>query len=144
MNTTTTISTTLSLVRQLLEKSLNFRVELNPEETQKLVETMPIYNRMTSKGMSQLIKNINKRMPRMDYGPTNPNTGHTFHTFHVGNENSLVIYVELIGYYIEKLTPQERQKLCLDIKSYSEKAGADEFHITEGDFGKLTFRLWWD
>jgi len=117
-----------------LDGRLHWNVTLNP------IETLA-FARVVDPELAKMIREINELIPVINYGPENPNTGHTYHNFKVGRECSRVVYLELVKAYLPKNF--NYFDLFGELTALSEKYGADEFTIDEGD-RSVSARFWWD
>ena len=139
----------VDLVLALEQASLNYRVELQPEEAVAWAMRAEYYNAMEPGDMTGLVKAVNELMPTMQFFPGNPNNGRPRHTFLVGNEGSRVVYVRVPLYYLthhfDGPWSQERIDILQDeVVSLGPVYHADEYDLVEDDALGFTVRYWWD
>ena len=125
--------------------SLNFRVELTPEQFVQLAPLLPKYNEMDEWTFGDLARFIDERAPRMRFGEGNPNNGRHFVEVLVGNESSRVVYVRMRGAYMGAPRQAELDDFIGVLELRARQAGAQEFTVErENDVGTTTARIWWD
>lgn len=82
--------------------------------------------------------------PRIDFGPTNPNTGGTHHDFIIGAENSRFVDLKLRKSYLRQWTTGDWQKLGNFLYRLGDELYADIKRVTEEDDHDYVFTFWWD
>lgn len=125
------------------EHALEYAVTLSPTEALAFVKRASEGNGSQA-DFVQLIENISQRIPRMDYGSDNPNTGRFHHAFRIGNEYSRVIYFRLQKCHVKQYGEAEFTSLTADLTLYAQAAKADEFDVSNEDEHEYEFRFWWD
>jgi len=135
----------IEAVKVLLERSLSFKVKVNFDQLKEVLTSFVPYN-FIPENIKEIGDEVKKVILPQDYGKDNPNTGGYDHvTFHIGNEHSLVFYVNV------------NVKACKmdisDVKKKLERIGkkfhADEISFEESEtntnyFHLIEMRLWWD
>jgi hypothetical protein len=117
--------------------------EFTPDEAQAFVARCQVYNNMTHEKLVRLVRAINRIIPAMDLGETNPNTGTPCHCFKIGNEGSRVIYVQVRKWAVPEKRGQWK-RLAEQVRQFASEAGANEFHVSKNDRHELLLRIWWD
>lgn len=120
--------------------SYHHLVELTPEEALRFVDNCQQINCATNEVMSAMVTEINRLMPRMVYGPDNPNTGRFAHVYKIGQEYSRVIYVNLLKAYGALVN---WENLVGELEKLPTMFPVDEFDVSL-DNSWLTVRMWWD
>jgi hypothetical protein len=123
--------------------AINYMVEMTPNEAMLFCGLAEGGNAATSDNLQALIKRINKRIPRCNYGPDNVNTGTYLHNFEVGNEGSRVLYVTFMKGSKEFPSDRHLENLAEDLTIYGKASEADEVHDTSTEH-RFRFRFWWD
>lgn len=118
----------------LLDSRLHYNVTVNPEEAVAFAQKV-------DSGLLGMIKEINSLIPKMDYGPNNPNTGQFHHNFKIGREYSRVVYLEFVKAYL----PKDFNYLNLfdKLSKLSKIFRCDEFSIDNQE-GSVSVRFWFD
>jgi len=122
--------------------SRQWLVTLEHDQAATFLAAADCYNEFTAEGLGELLAAVDRIIPRLDYGPTNPNTGRRAYRLEVGNENSRVLYVTVptkcgLPAGTDAIVLAERLQVA------AASANADEFWDTESqDF--LRYRIWWD
>lgn len=133
----------------LLMRNGKFRVQLTPAEATLALElykksgTFP-YNGMPA-NMPEIIHAISTASGKVNFpdinGKPNPNTGSQCHmNISIGNEGSLVIYVQIVTTYP---VTKPYGELLTDLQSVGERFSAQE-NTVDTRPGSFTVRLWWD
>lgn len=135
----------VDLCLELNEKSLNWTVELSPDQTIEFLKKSKEYIGMNN--LAGMVEKINKIIPTKLYPGDNPNNNQPHHNFSVGNECSRVVYLKIVKAYLKgglvKWGEGEFLNLQSKIKGLAKKAGADEISCEDTE-SSLTFRFWWD
>lgn len=140
---------TVEAVSYLLETNLNFRVEVGLNEAKQILAKLEKYN-----GMPDDLEKIVERIKSM-IGPVkfldkfNPNNGLWSNIkISIGNESSLVIYVDVNCFYRVGSDPK---KIKADLESIGRAFSADENSVeieAASPFDKrmvsVCARYWWD
>lgn len=137
-------SKTSSLVSSLLEINTDFCVSVSVEELGEILRNFRVYNEIPA-NLANLANDLQKEIGPTSFGGQNPNNG-SFGNLrvHVGNEGSLVIYVESNLFY-RKGDSSGRQAVVLH--AIGERYKADEIKVEEKDsWGGpvVKARFWWD
>lgn len=119
-------------------------ITLDPETALLFVEQCQEMNAATRPALRHLIEAINNYLPRVDYGPTNPNTGKMFHQFIIGSENSRFVDFALHKSYLRHWTKQDWQTLTHFLTLIGWESGADLKQIGKDDENDYVFHYWWD
>lgn len=124
----------------LLENSLHFRVELTLNEMFHVLNKFQRYNDIPD-NIAEIAERVADKIGPAKYAGDNPNNG-KFHNinFFIGNEGSLVIYVEVIHSYQKERDFREYKPI---LETIGEAFGADEITVTE-ERGRTVARFWWD
>lgn len=152
---TETVSRKVEAALALDEVSIDYRVEMRPDEAREFCRRAPAYNGFTEDDLTRLIDQVGEAIPPMEFGGTNPNNGKPHHRFHVGNEGSRVIYLDVDPSYFRTFRPGEDSPWHGEavptfegleglLGRYAEVANADEFTATRESDVRWTFRFWWD
>jgi len=138
------MSVNLAIVMSLDAEFTQYRVELEPNDALEFLSSTT-YNLATGERLAELILELGKMIPPMQYsminGEQNPNNGRTHHKFYVGREYSRVIYLEIVKAYMPKYwdwTTFDR-----DVKRLANLAMAEEFSAAHEEHS-VSYRLWWD
>lgn len=132
----------------LLRINRNFRVEVPFGIARTILRDCEKYNNIPT-DIRELPRAIQHAIGPVDFGTPNPGNG-GFHnlSIKIGNEDSLVIYIESNTFYRVEDKP-ERQKAA--IEAVAKRFKADEIDVTIENFGDLgnstaiiKARLWWD
>lgn len=133
---------TADAVSFLLENSLNFRVSVPLEDAKKILRSFKRYNEIPS-NLPEIVEAIKLATGPINFGPQNLNNGGFHHIrFSIGNENSLVIYVEVSSFYFGQ-HPEKIQKVVRSLQAVGQKFRADENDV-EGNEASILARFWWD
>lgn len=133
-------SKTVQAVQTLLENNLNFRVQVTLEDAQVILSEFLVYNGMPD-SMDGLVDRVKLAVGPMNFGPNNPNTGNFDHIrFSIGNENSLVVYVEVAGAYLKG----QGISVAAKLERVGDAFSADEISNEIDGLGGVSVRLWWD
>lgn len=141
MNTTqlTNKLTTVDCVNRLLETNLNFRVHVSLEDLGQILASFQVYNGMPDT-LLPMVGAIKEAIGPMQFPGDNPNNGSFDHIrVSIGNEGSLVMYVELATAYIKGRELEVASKL----EMLGKKFNCDECTMERQSFA-LSLRLWWD
>lgn len=143
MKTTTLaaqLSTTAQAVLTLLEASLHFRVAVTLTDAEAILRNFQHYNEIPA-NLADIVRDVRDKIGPIAFKGANPNNGCFDNVrLSIGNENSLVIYIESNLFYRPGDTP-ERQKAVLE--SIGARFNADEASI-EVSPSSVKARLWWD
>ena len=120
----------LEIFNELDNHSIRHQVEFRPNEAAQI------------KDVSDLVKNINKIIPLMNYPGNNPNNGHTHHKFKVGRECGRVLYLNVVKAYMPK--EFNWNHFFGALKELGRDFHADENELHENSSGSMTWRYWWD
>ena len=120
----------------------DYLVKLSPSEALEFAKNAQEYNNIRRDKLAALVRRINDTIPSMDFGPNNCNTGRPHHTYDVGNENSRVIYVNILKFYMP--ADYDYAWLATFLKQLGSEALADESDIVQSDATKFRFRFFWD
>jgi hypothetical protein len=135
---------TLYEVLRRLEGLTEWRVTLTPAEAETWAAKVEGYNEHTGADILALVKTINTLMPRMQFGPGNPNNGAPAHRISVGNEGSRVMYVAIGKGYRPQWTGTEWTTLARLFEEARRAAHADEAWVVTDDEEDWEYRFWWD
>lgn len=94
--------------------------------------------------LTELIQRINAYLPRIDFGPTNPNTGQLHHDFVIGAENSRFVYLKLHKSYLRQWTAEDWRVLGNFLHTLGREFYADVARVIEEDDHNYVFSFWWD
>jgi len=119
-------------------------ITLDPETALIFVAQCQEMNAATHPALSHLVEAINGYIPRVDYGPANPNTGQMHHTFVIGAENSRFIDLSLHKTYLPQWTPKDWQALTHFLFLLGWETGADIKRVGQDDEHAYVFHYWWD
>lgn len=152
------MTTTLKPVRQpeaaaddffdaLFERSFDFHIQLDWDDAIGFVRYIEEYNDFEAPAVIAALEQIDRMIPRSDYGPDNPNTGRRDFTISVGREGSPAIYLERyeLG-YATPLSEYEMRAICREMQVVG-RADEATYHVADlpGFRGrKIEFRFWWD
>ena len=134
----------MRLVDTILEldrHALHYQVRVRPNGALKFARRSREYNNITNDNLASLINKANVAIPPMQFQPGNPNNGKPHHHFNVGNENSRVIYCEVMKWYLPK--GFDCDELGRYLVAIGNEALTDESDIVK-DNSYLTVRWWWD
>jgi hypothetical protein len=129
-------------ILDLDEFSLDYGVQVCPEEMLTLANVIGQYNEYTPELATRLVREINALIPPMNFQPGNVNNGRTHHHFKVGREGSRVLYLEIYKGYLPK--DFDYAKLTAKLDLLAKAALADEHWATENSETAFTYRMWWD
>jgi hypothetical protein len=101
-------------------------------------------NAASQAALVHLIQSINAYIPRIDFGPTNPNTGQTHHNFVIGAENSRFVDLKLHKSYLRHWTVADWQELGNFLYLLGHELYADINCVTEEDEQDYVYTFWWD
>jgi hypothetical protein len=138
---------TTDAIQHLLDHNLQFRAKVTIEQATQILGQCQIYNEIPDT-IGNLPQAIANGIGPVDFGRENPNNG-TFVNLEIsiGNEYSLVIYVQSHTFYRKGDTP-ERQKEVLE--AIAREYRADEVDVSISDqpiidgAHVVTARFWWD
>lgn len=120
--------------------SLHWRTRVKPAEAAAL------FRAVRRPHIASLIDAVSARIPPMDYGPGNPNTGHSHHEFDIGREYSPVVYLRVVKGYLP--ADFDLSELALGLKQIAarfKQDDSDEADVTsDPDDGTFEFRFWFD
>jgi hypothetical protein len=94
--------------------------------------------------LTDLIQRTNAYLPRIDFGPTNPNTGQMHHDFVVGAANSRFVDVKIHKSYLRQWAAQDWQTLGNFLSLLGQELYADLARVIEEDAHDYVFSFWWD
>ena len=118
--------------------ALHWRVECNP------CEAYVFALEAKDSPLRQVIEEVNRLIPRIDYGPENGNTGATIHTFYIGKENSRVVYIDVVKtYFMNTGQNVDYDDFERKITNIAKKNFADEIDRFDEDL-LFRMRIWWD
>jgi hypothetical protein len=131
---------TVQAVSYLLENNLNFRAELSILDAVQVLQNFQPYNDIPE-DIEKIVGALCDKIGPVNFGPGNPNNG-KFHNIKIfiGNESSLVIYVEIIHSYQVGRDSREYKSI---LEKIGRKFKADEIGVTQ-DERKTVARFWWD
>jgi hypothetical protein len=122
---------------------LHYKIQLQPVEARRVAAHADPHG-VNWRTLRNLIRAIDRIIPRINFGKNNPNNGRTFHTYFFGKEGSRVLYVELIHAYLKGGDAVvEIGKIELALRALVAQTGAEEFDADHQP-GSTTFRIWWD
>lgn len=129
----------IEAVSFLLKNSLNFRVELSLDEMFHVLNQFERYNGIPNY-IAEIADDIAEEIGPIKFAGDNPNNGRFDNIkFFIGNESSLVIYVEVIHAY-QKRDFREYKPI---LGSIGRVFKADQITVTE-EMGRTVARFWWD
>lgn len=135
-----------SLVSSLLEQSIDFRVNVSPQDLYEILSTFRVYNDIP-RNIADIAKDLQKEIGPISFGGQNSNNG-SFHNLRIriGNEDSLVLYVESNLFY-RKGDCAARHEAVL--KTIGKKYKANEIDVETVPLDPLQSqmvkaRFWWD
>jgi hypothetical protein len=64
----------------------NYEIEMDPSETVSLIEVAPQAGIPSIRETAWMLEGINKLIPPIDFGPSNPQTGKSHHLYRIGRE----------------------------------------------------------
>jgi hypothetical protein len=132
----------------VFERSLQFRIELPYDTAIGFIRRIDTYNEFEAGRVIDALERADQLIPRMNYGPGNPNNGNRDYKISVGREGSPVIYLERFEYGTKAPIAEKSMKdICEEMKIWAEADEAD-YEVHEytfcGPSRKITFRFWWD
>lgn len=131
----------------VFDQSLNFRIELPFEKAQAFIRRIDRYNEFDASLVLDALERIDGLMPRMQYGPGNPNNGGRDYKISVGREGSPVIYLERWECFDKpRLDTATMKSICRELELIA-RADDSHYHIDEFSLlpgRKIEFRFWWD
>lgn len=130
----------IEAVSYLLKNSLHFRAELMLNEMFHVLNQFQRYNDIPD-NIAEIADRVANKIGPVKFADGNPNNG-KFHNikFFIGNEGSLVIYVEVIHSYQKERDFREYKPI---LEAIGEAFGADEITVEE-KMGRTVARFWWD
>lgn len=135
----------LDALNEVDERFLHYRVLFGPEDALTFVRQRPEYNLATPERLEELITDIGRMVPPMQYGiingQPNPNNGRTHHEFYIGREYSRVLYLEIVKTYMPKYWNWET--FDHDLKQLANLAMTNEFEANHNEYN-VSYRFWWD
>ena len=117
--------------------ALFYRVRLNPAEAERFARQVGDDDHLAA-----LLNAVDAVIPRMDFGPANPNSGKVSHSYEVGRECSRVVYLDWVRSYAPK--GFDWPALEARLREIGEEAGADEYGPEEDGALGFRYRFWWD
>lgn len=110
--------TTTDAILFLLENNLNFRAEVGLNDARAILSKFKKYNSIPSY-LPSMVDRIKDLIGPVNFGKDNPNNGFWHNIkFSIGNESSLVIYVEVRGVYRPKDDPNAIRGVLESMGSY--------------------------
>lgn len=79
-------------------------ITLDPDSALRFAGQCQEMNAANRLVLTNLIQRINAYLPRIDFGPTNPNTGQMHHDFVIGAENSRFVDLKIHKSYLRQWT----------------------------------------
>lgn len=140
---------TVEAVSYLLETNLNFRVEVGLNEAKQILAKLEKYNEMPD-DLEKIVDRIKSMIGPIDFGKENPNNGLWNNIkISIGNESSLVIYVDVNCFYRVGSDPK---KIKADLESIGRAFSADENNVEiklpepfmNQKMIHVRARYWWD
>jgi hypothetical protein len=135
--------------KAMFEMSQQQKVQLPFDDIIEYVEAVGSYNNFDANKIKGFLYEMDKLIPRKNYGGDNPNNGLRDYKISFGREGSPVMYVEMF-YYADVRSFAEVKKNWDEIKRLSEiMALADEADM-ETEENQLynskviKMRFWWD
>ncbi|MEZ4714017.1 MAG: hypothetical protein R3A44_42935 [Caldilineaceae bacterium] len=119
-------------------------VTLDPETALTFARQCQEMNAASPAALVYLIERINAYVPRIDFGPDNPNTGKTHHDFVIGAENSRFVDLKIAKSYLKQWTAQEWQAFANFLHLLGYEVAADIKRVTQDDADEYVFSFWWD
>ena len=119
-------------------------ITLDPESALAFAERCREMNAATHAVLLHLLQAINDYLPRIDFGPANPNTGQMHHDFVIGAENSRFVDVKIHKSYLRQWTAADWQKLGDVLSLLGQELYADLARVIEEDAHTYVFSFWWD
>lgn len=147
----------LAFYKQLVDLSLQFRVQLPYEEILNVAEAANGYNNFNTSVLREMLKKFDEIIPVQFYNEGNPNNGNRLYRLSIGREGSMVIYLNMSGYIncgrdLEVIKLIQEKEKELEMIAYN-IGKADEFSIEVEETGggvnsikvtSLEMRIWWD
>lgn len=130
----------------LLANNLHFAAQVELETATEILDKFPIYNEIPAT-ISELPRALANAIGPVDFGGDNPNNGDFSNLrLKIGNESSLVVYIESRTCYRRGDTP-ERQKAAIEAVAAAYRADEisveiETYELMEAHTVKA--RLWWD
>jgi hypothetical protein len=139
---------TAEAVLFLLENNLNFAVQVELDQATEILGKCSIYNEIPDT-ISELPRALANAIGPVDFGGDNPNNGGFSNLrLKIGNEGSMVVYLDSNTFYRKGDSP-ERQKAAIEAVAATYKA--DEitveiktYELMGRDAATVKARLWWD
>jgi hypothetical protein len=122
--------------------SLFWQVQLEPDEMREFARRCTYYNGLTEDKLLYLLDSIDGLVPRIQFGPDNPNNGKPCYQYWIGNQHSRVLYLEIR----KSLLPHPLDFAWVDnqLWTLAQEAGADEYKVVQNDDATFLYRIWWD
>lgn len=129
----------------LFNNCLQFRVHVKNDEARDLSQYLPALTE-SGKTLADFVAELETIFGFLSYGPGNGNSGGSDHyRIFVGNEYSMVIYVDLVESYktTRTTTVDEMRK---KLEKLGKKYGCDEISVKPDEHGgdNTECRFWWD
>lgn len=138
---------TIEAVSFLLENNLNFKVAVTLEDAYNILTEFRHYNEIPA-NLYGIVKDIKEKIGPISFAGNNPNNGKFDNiTFKIGNESSLVIYIQSNLFYRRADKPELHKAI---LESLGCKYKADEVdveinvHPMDSQMVTVSARLWWD
>ena len=119
-------------------------ITLDPESALAFAGQCQEMNAANRLVLTDLIQRINAYLPRIDFGPANPNTGQMHHDFVIGAENSRFVDVKIHKSNLRQWAAEDWQKLANVLVLLGQELYADLARIIEEDDHTYIFSFWWD
>ncbi len=117
----------ITAVLSIFEESLHFRVNVPVLEATEILSRLEKYNFIPA-NLPTIVQAIQNAAPVTSVGDIR---------ISVGNEYSLVIYVQV-------LRAQDAEQAKAKLEKVAKKYGTNEFNVEDSFSGSFTARLWWD
>ena len=140
------MQTIIDAVSLLLEKSLNFKVKVSATDATEILKKFNPYNDIP-KTIAHLPDAILRKIGPTNFKGDNPNNGRFDNIkIWIGNESSLVIYVESMTFHRQK---ESGLLQVAALKTIGRMFNADEIkteiEVLDNNMGELVkARFWWD
>jgi hypothetical protein len=131
----------------IFERSLHFQVELDFDAIRAFIRRINQYNDFHWAHVLDALDDVDRLIPRRQYGAGNPNNGQRDYALRIGREGSPVLYLDRLelGHKVP-LKDSCIKAICEEMQliGKADEANASIEPLSFASGRKLTFRFWWD
>jgi len=119
--------------------SIHHLVQFTPLQARRFASLAEPHG-VTGRHLRWIIRQVDRRIPPMDYGKDNPNTGYPHHWYEIGKELSRVLYLHVVNCYL----PDDFDYIGFTKRIKELTFSADESWEIIPGITHYVYRVWWD